>query len=129
MIHLHRMQLSPFPFALSSNFLTLPERVPIAPLAALLRDQFDARKPSREPAYHETYPEHFFHLFPTHTLPHQGRSFQPEFLLINDMQLIHWNRPPILAPVLKSSAQSEDRKSTRLNSSHISISYAVFCMR
>src|SRR5699024_12107097 len=26
-------------------------------------------------------------------------------------------------------AQSEDRKSTRLNSSHVSISYAVFCLK
>src|SRR5437868_10787850 len=27
------------------------------------------------------------------------------------------------------TAESEDRKSTRLNSSHVSISYAVFCLK
>src|SRR5438067_5804343 len=31
-----------------------------------------------------------------------------------------------ISPVLKSSI---DRKSTRLNSSHVSISYAVFCLK
>src|SRR5699024_7149864 len=107
MLHLHRMQLSPFPFALSSNFLILPERVPIALLDALLHAQFDGMNPSRAPAYHETDQEHFFHLVPTHTLPHQGRSFQLEFLLVNDMQLIRWKRTPILASVLKFSAQSD----------------------
>src|SRR5256885_12886276 len=32
----------------------------------------------------------------------------------------HWNEPNILA---------QDRKSTRLNSSHLVISYAVFCLK
>src|SRR5438067_11184531 len=31
--------------------------------------------------------------------------------------------------VLAARAQHEDRKSTRLNSSHVSISYAVFCLK
>src|SRR5699024_12229095 len=30
---------------------------------------------------------------------------------------------------LKSKLSMEDRKSTRLNSSHVSISYAVFCLK
>src|SRR5699024_12594600 len=30
---------------------------------------------------------------------------------------------------LKKAALPEDRKSTRLNSSHVSISYAVFCLK
>src|SRR5437868_11814620 len=34
------------------------------------------------------------------------------------------------APVLEGGAgQAGDRKSTRLNSSHVSISYAVFCLK
>src|SRR5689334_24525395 len=33
------------------------------------------------------------------------------------------------APVRKRSAAGQDRKSTRLNSSHSSISYAVFCLK
>src|SRR5438477_7955435 len=32
-------------------------------------------------------------------------------------------------PPLGTVAQSSDRKSTRLNSSHMSISYAVFCLK
>src|SRR3712207_8533747 len=31
--------------------------------------------------------------------------------------------------VLRRSAQTRDRKSTRLNSSHANISYAVFCLK
>src|SRR5207249_6276763 len=30
---------------------------------------------------------------------------------------------------LESNASAQDRKSTRLNSSHVSISYAVFCLK
>src|SRR5699024_293838 len=33
------------------------------------------------------------------------------------------------APTRPSSSASEERKSTRLNSSHVSISYAVFCLK
>src|SRR5437773_9789067 len=32
-------------------------------------------------------------------------------------------------PLLSSGQMSTDRKSTRLNSSHITISYAVFCLK
>src|SRR5690625_5834779 len=32
-------------------------------------------------------------------------------------------------PVLHDGAGAEDRKSTRLNSSHVAISYAVFCLK
>src|SRR5690349_22223615 len=33
------------------------------------------------------------------------------------------------APALSDLHQHEDRKSTRLNSSHVEISYAVFCLK
>src|SRR5690625_7957721 len=33
------------------------------------------------------------------------------------------------APAESSQSQTEDRKSTRLNSSHVAISYAVFCLK
>src|SRR5690349_24177289 len=38
---------------------------------------------------------------------------------------------PVLRPTLSgpNSRQSADRKSTRLNSSHVEISYAVFCLK
>src|SRR5690625_3515117 len=32
-------------------------------------------------------------------------------------------------PTAGSAAEEEDRKSTRLNSSHVAISYAVFCLK
>src|SRR3712207_8196680 len=36
---------------------------------------------------------------------------------------------PVLAPTLVDTDQVIDRKSTRLNSSHANISYAVFCLK
>src|SRR5690625_6788047 len=36
---------------------------------------------------------------------------------------------PAGGEVLDELAQAEDRKSTRLNSSHVAISYAVFCLK
>src|SRR5699024_12455198 len=41
--------------------------------------------------------------------------------LINEEQVYHW--------LLNYIHDNEDRKSTRLNSSHVSISYAVFCLK
>src|SRR5690606_39540791 len=37
--------------------------------------------------------------------------------------------PRLAAPEPKSGASTRDRKSTRLNSSHVKISYAVFCLK
>src|SRR5699024_12065976 len=34
-----------------------------------------------------------------------------------------------IRPKARSDADDKDRKSTRLNSSHVSISYAVFCLK
>src|SRR3712207_648534 len=39
------------------------------------------------------------------------------------------SRPPRLQAVLRDPDHSKDRKSTRLNSSHANISYAVFCLK
>src|SRR3712207_7922511 len=44
-----------------------------------------------------------------------------------ERQLLHRNAPP--APVHRHVEHPEDRKSTRLNSSHANISYAVFCLK
>src|SRR5690348_4848598 len=49
------------------------------------------------------------------------------------LRLLH-GRPALLAPVQREAAggalaTDPDRKSTRLNSSHPSISYAVFCLK
>src|SRR5699024_12630826 len=40
----------------------------------------------------------------------------------------HWERVPIM-DVDQIPYRQGDRKSTRLNSSHVSISYAVFCLK
>src|SRR5205814_5634541 len=37
--------------------------------------------------------------------------------------------PGVLSAQVSSGIPSEDRKSTRLNSSHLGISYAVFCLK
>src|SRR5690625_5360423 len=38
-------------------------------------------------------------------------------------------KPEDFAKLLRSWLSDEDRKSTRLNSSHVAISYAVFCLK
>src|SRR5690606_41943652 len=38
-------------------------------------------------------------------------------------------RTDAAAPEVRHRAHAEDRKSTRLNSSHVKISYAVFCLK
>src|SRR5690625_5141242 len=37
--------------------------------------------------------------------------------------------PSVSAPCCRPPATPSDRKSTRLNSSHVAISYAVFCLK
>src|SRR5690625_154645 len=42
-----------------------------------------------------------------------------------------WSAPPrteVFSPPLVNEHEKTDRKSTRLNSSHVAISYAVFCL-
>src|SRR5262245_65042058 len=38
-------------------------------------------------------------------------------------------RSPVVVPFVVAMAPKTDRKSTRLNSSHLGISYAVFCLK
>src|SRR5436853_4265774 len=45
------------------------------------------------------------------------------------LQAPDMNDPKFLGEVGKMSAITPDRKSTRLNSSHLGISYAVFCLK
>src|SRR5260221_7944130 len=42
---------------------------------------------------------------------------------------VGWRRDPLQFPVLAAAVGPGDRKSTRLNSSHTVISYAVFCLK
>src|SRR5256885_8600716 len=53
----------------------------------------------------------------------QSQGMQPEYFLY----LSHGQ--PLLRQPVPSTSSGEDRKSTRLNSSHLVISYAVFCLK
>src|SRR5699024_12645443 len=44
-------------------------------------------------------------------------------------KLVHGITDTPVTMAVKSHLRGEDRKSTRLNSSHVSISYAVFCLK
>src|SRR3712207_8016598 len=46
-----------------------------------------------------------------------------------DGEIHPFHKGCIQAPAQVQLAQSQDRKSTRLNSSHANISYAVFCLK
>src|SRR3712207_7985960 len=46
-----------------------------------------------------------------------------------DLQKGKWDVMPLPAFTTGGSRQATDRKSTRLNSSHANISYAVFCLK
>src|SRR5437868_8407910 len=43
--------------------------------------------------------------------------------------ILNFAEPQIRIAITDDVVQSRDRKSTRLNSSHVSISYAVFCLK
>src|SRR5256885_6294565 len=64
-------------------------------------------------------------LFPYTTLFRSAPSGRPAF------RASSWPAPwpPLLAGFAKPCADTQDRKSTRLNSSHLVISYAVFCLK
>src|SRR5258708_19518669 len=62
---------------------------------------------------------------PKRTDPRRGRSGATEALNVSAGS----TEAGPEAPRLESQLRSEDRKSTRLNSSHQIISYAVFCLK
>src|SRR2546422_2986643 len=77
-------------------------------------------------------------LFPYTTLFRSPAAFQQTLELQQDASrwLVARVRKPVIATAPKASAQTQraaaaglDRKSTRLNSSHGYISYAVFCLK
>src|SRR3712207_7373913 len=71
-------------------------------------------------------------LFPYTTL---FRSDHPGRLVDHDHLVVHVDQGQVVARLPGQGAgragagQGEDRKSTRLNSSHANISYAVFCLK
>src|SRR5207249_7010773 len=56
-----------------------------------------------------------------------------QYLLLEAMREVHWAPGPFNRlgefPAEQPNDLPLDRKSTRLNSSHVSISYAVFCLK
>src|SRR5256885_9277298 len=66
-------------------------------------------------------------------LEYKLRNVEPEF--VDDdcavvAHLFHTGRDPgLIQRLLRASSLGLDRKSTRLNSSHLVISYAVFCLK
>src|SRR5690348_18122607 len=67
-------------------------------------------------------------LFRSRSRPRRDRIIAREFRRICvDLSASDTVRDSASAPAISASA--EDRKSTRLNSSHPSISYAVFCLK
>src|SRR5690242_21467851 len=66
-------------------------------------------------------------LFPYTTLfRSSGGAFAPVAVTAPEGCLVNARRP---AAVVAGNTETSDRKSTRLNSSHMSISYAVFCLK
>src|SRR5690349_22394167 len=57
---------------------------------------------------------------------YRGERGKPRGMLVFDIDLIKIEQP-IRTPACR--AVCRDRKSTRLNSSHVEISYAVFCLK
>src|SRR5690349_23003454 len=79
-------------------------------------------------------------LFPYTTLFRSGRKEAPASARARGVLALRYGgalpgrrRPPPLPPPpelqRQRPADGEDRKSTRLNSSHVEISYAVFCLK
>src|SRR2546426_2141273 len=73
-------------------------------------------------------------LFPYTTLFRSGLAFiQENWLTTNEFdeqrRLVFWPLMLRAHCALKNWSAARDRKSTRLNSSHLVISYAVFCLK
>src|SRR3712207_8992841 len=58
----------------------------------------------------------------------QFRAHRPDVTLM-DLQMPDMNGTDAILAIRKDYPEARDRKSTRLNSSHANISYAVFCLK
>src|SRR5690349_24118805 len=73
-------------------------------------------------------------LFPYTTLFRSPGAAEPRPCLVGSTiaygTLLYYYRKPFKpAPIMLTAQDDLDRKSTRLNSSHVEISYAVFCLK
>src|SRR5690625_7035320 len=57
-----------------------------------------------------------------------GRRLPPRLVTLTSCSINSSVEPDTAVPSVRAS-EKEDRKSTRLNSSHVAISYAVFCLK
>src|SRR2546430_9406977 len=62
-----------------------------------------------------------------HARAHGQEVVDPGGVLVEDFNPGQWGH--LLSPAAAPVGSAEDRKSTRLNSSHSQISYAVFCLK
>src|SRR3712207_8303619 len=62
-------------------------------------------------------------------VPFRNRQNQPQFSHRQRAELDGGDRSGIRLDLQPSPSRHADRKSTRLNSSHANISYAVFCLK
>src|SRR5437868_11191150 len=96
--------------------LTLPRPPPTPPLFPYTT-LFRSFRLGPQPAYLVSHPELIREVLVTqHRSFHKGRALQRAKLFLGE-------------GLLTSEEDFQDRKSTRLNSSHVSISYAVFCLK
>src|SRR5262245_62936326 len=58
-----------------------------------------------------------------------GAAFSYAYRTTSDFSRLTLKQGTVPKPQLLSDAEAKDRKSTRLNSSHLGISYAVFCLK
>src|SRR5207249_12071430 len=68
------------------------------------------------------------HSFPTRRSSDLACLAGPAHALLEEPRVVDRD-PGLLAERLEHALVVRDRKSTRLNSSHVSISYAVFCLK
>src|SRR5690625_6561338 len=68
--------------------------------------------------------ERFYELLPAETKANPSHGVSA-----NHPYDVDWNIYDSLRPNGQSIVKEGDRKSTRLNSSHVAISYAVFCLK
>src|ERR1039457_7431121 len=76
--------------------------------------------------YSETLVEHLKPLVDLEVFADGDRPFDPSRF---DIALYHLGNNPHHGFVYEAALRHPDRKSTRLNSSHLVISYAVFCLK
>src|SRR5690554_7676105 len=61
---------------------------------------------------------------------HDGNNIESgRAMLAGEIRVKQRNKKSIYLSAIRSLLFNEDRKSTRLNSSHVRISYAVFCLK